>query len=495
MANKKSTKNTKSTKTSTSTKTSKSKQSQPDTVEKAVKKAYKKNPKAVIISIVAIVLVIAIAAAVLYFGFPDTWDEIVSIFNKDGDNGGNSFKPLVRGDGELLVHMLDVGQGDCIYIQLPDGKDMVIDCANYNNSSAYQKETFDYLDAYITDDTVEYLMLTHCDSDHVYFMDDLLDRYQVDNLYMPNVLATPKNEELKNQIAELDTSRFTDKDTIDSVTYAQFFIAALTEPNCTITLNVDKDVVSFSVDFPRTAIKGSEFTFEAGRPDTATYEKLRILRDFGVNRVSINTQTTNDAILCEVGRNHTAHDYFTAFETARRVGFSVINTDLIAGLPGESTESFRKSLCDVLALRPENITVHAFTLKRSSDYTVGGEKISVSDPTVAQMIAFAEEKLHESGYLPYYMYRQKNTGGNFENVGYANAKTAVCRYNIDMMEEFQTILACGAGASSKLVGEDLTAVQKLHNPKYPYEYLKENAYMLKNRDELIRFYRTVSSPN
>lgn len=255
MANKKSTKNSKSTKASTSTSSSKSKQSQTSTVEKAVKKAYKKNPKAVIISIVAVVLVIAIVAAVLYFGFPDTWNEIVSRFDKDGDNGGNSFKPLVRGDGELLVHMLDVGQGDCIYIQLPDGKDMVIDCANYNNSSTYQKETFDYLDAYIEDDTVEYLMLTHCDSDHVHFMDDLLDRYQVDNLYMPNVLATPKNEELKNQIAELDTSRFTDKDTIDSVTYAQFFIAALTEPNCTITLNVDKDASSNTIIIEETSYR------------------------------------------------------------------------------------------------------------------------------------------------------------------------------------------------------------------------------------------------
>lgn len=255
MANKKSNKNTKSTKASTSTSSSKSKQSQQSTVEKAVKKAYKKNPKAVVISIVAIVLIIAIAFAILYFGFPDTWAEIVALFNKDENKGGNSFKPLVRGDGELLVHMLDVGQGDCIYIQLPDGKDMVIDCANYNNSSTYQKETFDYLDAYIEDDTVEYLMLTHCDSDHVYFMDDLLVRYQVDNLYMPNVLATPKNEELKNQIAELDTSRFTDKDTIDSVTYAQFFIAALTEPNCTITLNVDKDASSNTIIIEETSYR------------------------------------------------------------------------------------------------------------------------------------------------------------------------------------------------------------------------------------------------
>ena len=255
MANKKSNKNTKSTKASTSTSSSKSKQSQQSTVEKAVKKAYKKNPKAVVISIVAIVLIIAIAFAILYFGFPDTWAEIVALFKKDENKGGNSFKPLVRGDGELLVHMLDVGQGDCIYIQLPDGKDMVIDCANYNNSSTYQKETFDYLDAYIEDDTVEYLMLTHCDSDHVYFMDDLLVRYQVDNLYMPNVLATPKNEELKNQIAELDTSRFTDKDTIDSVTYAQFFIAALTEPNCTITLNVDKDASSNTIIIEETSYR------------------------------------------------------------------------------------------------------------------------------------------------------------------------------------------------------------------------------------------------
>lgn len=255
MANKKSNENTKSTKASTSTSSSKSKQSQQSTVEKAVKKAYKKNPKAVVISIVAIVLIIAIAFAILYFGFPDTWAEIVALFNKDENKGGNSFKPLVRGDGELLVHMLDVGQGDCIYIQLPDGKDMVIDCANYNNSSTYQKETFDYLDAYIEDDTVEYLMLTHCDSDHVYFMDDLLVRYQVDNLYMPNVLATPKNEELKNQIAELDTSRFTDKDTIDSGTYAQFFIAALTEPNCTITLNVDKDASSNTIIIEETSYR------------------------------------------------------------------------------------------------------------------------------------------------------------------------------------------------------------------------------------------------
>lgn len=258
MADKKSSKISKSTK-STSTKSSKSKQSQTSTIEKAVKKAYKKNPKAVIITIVAIVLVVAISWAILYFAFPDTWQQIVSIFDKDKD-GGNKFTPLVRGEGELLVHMLDVGQGDCIYVQLPDGKDMVIDCANYNDSGEYEKKTFDYLDAYITDDTVEYLMLTHCDSDHVYFMDELLERYQVEKLFMPNVLATPgtkteSKKKLQDQIDALDTTRFTDPDTVDSVTYAEFFIAALTEPNCEIVLNVDPDEKTNSIIIEETTYR------------------------------------------------------------------------------------------------------------------------------------------------------------------------------------------------------------------------------------------------
>lgn len=158
------------------------------------------------------------------------------------------------------MHVIDVGQGDCIYVQLPDGKDMVIDCANYNNDGDYQKKTFDYLDAYITDDTVEYLMLTHCDSDHVYYMDDLLARYQVEKIFMPNVLATPgtkteSKKKLQDQINALDTSRFTDPDTVESVTYAEFFIAALTEPNCEIVLNVDPDENTNSIIIEETTYR------------------------------------------------------------------------------------------------------------------------------------------------------------------------------------------------------------------------------------------------
>lgn len=236
-------------------KSTKSKKQTSSSVEKAAKKAYKANPKAFVISIVAIVLVIAIATAVVYFAFPDTWDKIVSMIVKDDQHSG-----FARGDGELLVHMLDVGQGDCIYIQLPDGKDMVIDCANYNDDKEYEKKTFDYLDTYITDDTVEYLMLTHCDSDHVYFMDELLKQYQVEKLFMPNVLATPgttskDKKALQDQIDALDTSRFTDKDTIGTVTYAEFFIAALTEPNCEIVLNVDSDVNTNSIIIEETTYR------------------------------------------------------------------------------------------------------------------------------------------------------------------------------------------------------------------------------------------------
>lgn len=238
-----------------SSKSTKSKKQTSSPVEKAAKKAYKANPKAFVISIVAIVLVIAIATAVVYFAFPDTWDKIVSMIVKDDQHSG-----LARGDGELLVHMLDVGQGDCIYIQLPDGKDMVIDCANYNDDKKYEDKTFDYLNTYITDDTVEYLMLTHCDSDHVYFMDELLERYQVEKLFMPNVLAAPgtdtkSKKELQDRIDALDTSRFTDKDTIGTVTYAEFFIAALTEPNCEIVLNVDPDANTNSVIIEETTYR------------------------------------------------------------------------------------------------------------------------------------------------------------------------------------------------------------------------------------------------
>ena len=198
------------------------------------------------IAIVAIVLIIVVAAVILYFAAPDGFDEILGAILPDrNDNTGNN-TVLVRGDGELQIHFMDVGQGDGILILFPDGRDMLIDCANYNNSSTVRGEILDYMDDYVTDGQLDYLMLTHCDSDHVYFMDEVLEEYQVDNVFMPNVLAT------HDKVAEADIPQerlalFTDEDTVDTACYADFFIAALTEPDCTVTLNVDADEDSNSV--------------------------------------------------------------------------------------------------------------------------------------------------------------------------------------------------------------------------------------------------------
>ncbi len=218
----------------------------------AAKKAVKNNPKAVIFAVIAILLIIAIAFCVLYFGFPNTWDSIVAkITGNDIDNTQNIIiDPSLQlpegkmefADGELSIHMLDVGQGDCLLILFPDGKDMIIDCANYNNTKDIKTETLNYLDRYVTDRELDYMMLTHCDSDHVYFMDEVIDRYQIKNIYMPNVLAEPDSETWKAEVAKLDDellARFTDPDTISSACYAEFFCAALTEPDCNVVLNVD----------------------------------------------------------------------------------------------------------------------------------------------------------------------------------------------------------------------------------------------------------------
>ena len=221
-----------------------------------------------IIALVAIVLILVIAAVIIYFAAPDLFEEIAGAILPDRgeqtspdddttpdsgttpDDGGGGTPPtvLAPGDGELQVHFMDVGQGDSILILFPDGKDMLIDCANYNNASAYRTETLAYMDNYVTDGQLDYLMLTHCDGDHVYFMDEVLEKYDVDTVFMPNVLAEPSgtqsSDRLQAEIDALDQNKvgmFTDEDTVNSNAYAEFFIAALSEPDCEIVLNVDPD--------------------------------------------------------------------------------------------------------------------------------------------------------------------------------------------------------------------------------------------------------------
>lgn len=214
-----------------------------------------------------------------------------------------------------------------------------------------------------------------------------------------------------------------------------------------------------------------EFTVEAGRADCTTLEKLEIIKAGGADRVSINPQTTNDEVLKLIGRNHTAKQFFEAAENAFKVGFNSVNADLIAGLPGDTRESFEKSLSDVMNSGFDNITLHTLSVKNASPirFDIDG----VYDPLGAQVrenVAFAMKTLRGAGFEPYYLYRQKNTVGNGENTGYAK-EGKECLYNILMMEEHSTVFACGASAITKLVSDDGTKIVRKAFPKYPFEYL------------------------
>lgn len=193
-----------------------------------------------------------------------------------------------------------------------------------------------------------------------------------------------------------------------------------------------------------------EFTVEAGRPDTITKEKLEVIKSHGADRISINPQTMNKATLERIGRAHSPDDVRKAFLLARAVGFSVINADLIAGLPGEDSSIFETSLYEVLNLVPENLTVHTLALKRASKLAeIDGEYHFHQGQTVGDMLNLGSAMLKKAGYRPYYLYRQKQMTGNHENVGYS-LPLKESLYNIRIMEENQTIVALGAGGISKL---------------------------------------------
>ena len=230
----------------------------------------------------------------------------------------------------------------------------------------------------------------------------------------------------------------------------------------------------------------SEFTFEAGRPDTVTAEKMKLIVDGGVTRVSVNPQTLNDMVLESIGRHHTTEDFYRAYDVARASGIKYINTDMIAGLPGESFSSFSRSVDDIIALRPDNITFHTFCVKKASDFLRNGTEVySITGGETGKSVDYSQVAAGIAGYVPYYIYRQKNTVGNFENVGYS-LPGAEGLYNIYMMEEVHSVFAAGAGAVTKLVAKDRSVIKRTSMPKYPYEYLNMETYG-KNIEERDRF--------
>ena len=230
-----------------------------------------------------------------------------------------------------------------------------------------------------------------------------------------------------------------------------------------------------------------EFTVEAGRPDTIDREKLAVLKNAGVTRISINPQTFSDEVLERIGRRHSAADIYEKFELARETGFDNINMDLIAGLPGDTPVGFRESLLAAVGLAPENITVHTLALKRSSTLVTEEETDSVCRAT-SEMLDFARETLYGAGYSPYYMYRQSKSVGNLENVGWSK-KGKDCLYNVYMMEEIHTVLAVGGGAVSRLVSPVDGAIERVYNFKYPYEYVGRFDEQNARKDAFAEFYK------
>ncbi|MCI5714534.1 MAG: coproporphyrinogen dehydrogenase HemZ [Firmicutes bacterium] len=227
----------------------------------------------------------------------------------------------------------------------------------------------------------------------------------------------------------------------------------------------------------------SEFTVEAGRPDTITKEKLDVLKKHGVTRISINPQTFSNRTLKQIGRAHTSQDIIDAYNMALPYDFS-INMDLIAGLSNESFNTFKNSLNKTLELHPDNITVHTLSVKRTSKLSEGeGDKGTVDE--VTKMIDYSYKKLTEAGYSPYYLYKQKNMVGNLENLGYT-LKNKECIFNIDSMEEVATIVAVGANAISKRFFSLTNRIERNANVKNLNDYISRIDEIISKKQEFFK---------
>ena len=226
-----------------------------------------------------------------------------------------------------------------------------------------------------------------------------------------------------------------------------------------------------------------EFTVEGGRPDTLDQEKLSAIRAHGADRMSINPQTMEDSVLAACRRPHSGADVLRSFRQAEEAGFTAINMDLIAGLPTDTFEGFRRSLDATISLNPANITVHTLALKKGADLFEERFGLPTAE-TVAQMVDYANESLRTAGYKPYYLYRQKYMSGSFENVGWSRDGMDSL-YNIYMMEEVHTILSLGGGGMNKVNLPD-GRLERFHNPKFPEQYIEMIDDVCRQKEELFR---------
>jgi oxygen-independent coproporphyrinogen-3 oxidase len=231
--------------------------------------------------------------------------------------------------------------------------------------------------------------------------------------------------------------------------------------------------------------QAAEFTCEAGRPDSITEEKLQVLFENNVGRISINPQTMNDATLKCIGRAHTAGQVYHSFSLARKIGFNNINMDLILGLPGENMEQLARTLEEVKRLGPESVTVHTMTLKRASLYSEGFMKGAMPDEEiVSQMMEYSKDFLRGMGMHPYYLYRQKHMLQNLENIGFSK-KGFECIYNMQMIEDKQTIVAFGADAVTKIVTGSGNRIERQHNIKDVKLYIEKREEMINSKLDIL----------
>ena len=254
------------------------------------------------------------------------------------------------------------------------------------------------------------------------------------------------------------------------------------------TLTASQLAVIFNAienDFDLSTVR--EYTVEAGRPDTVTEEKLLALKSAGVGRISINPQSFNDDVLRAIGRRHSAGQTLDAFQLARDCGFDNINMDFIAGLPEDSLDSFKNSLQTAINLNAESITVHTLSLKTGAYMATRENAFERADKILAaDMVDYARQALTQSGYKPYYMYRQGKSLGNLENVGWCK-EGYDCLYNVFMMDETHTVLAVGAGAVIKLKHPKTNKIERIYNYKYPYEYIKDFDNILNRKEKINKF--------
>ena len=228
-----------------------------------------------------------------------------------------------------------------------------------------------------------------------------------------------------------------------------------------------------------------EFTVEAGRPDSITEEKLKVLASHGISRISINPQTMNQKTLDLIGRRHTVENVKEKFHMARALGFDNINMDLIMGLPGEDLDDVKHTLEEIEALKPDSLTVHSLAIKRAARLNMFKEEYAdLKISNTPEMIALSEACVRRMGMEPYYLYRQKNMAGNFENVGYSLPGKA-CIYNILIMEELATIVACGAGTTTKVVFPSENRRERCENVKEVEQYISRIDEMIGRKEKIL----------